>query len=215
MTVTGSDIKRLREQTGMSQAELAQVLNTALGGERNYSSGSVSPWENDKRTIPASVSSLIEQLLLDAALPPSDQEPPDGPGENGDSAPRGDTPPSPQAPILSGGGANVRACTELWEMIATGVGMAGAATGNIALMNDGATIAADKDALGAAWGRLAETNETFRKMLLSMTEGSAWLQVALVTGTTLSKCYQQNHVTVSEPRLGGPVENDAAPLAAA
>lgn len=189
MTISGADIKRLRERQSLSQAELAEILNQTLG--RNYRSGSVSPWERDLRPIPADVSSLIEQLMLDAALPadaPPEPHPADG---LGDTAPGdGETPPS-QVPLTSGG-VYVRACTELWEMIGAGVGMAGAATGNQALMVDGAIIVADKDALGAAWGRLAETNETLRKMIVSMTEGGAWLQVALVTGTTVSKCYQSH-----------------------
>jgi hypothetical protein len=71
--------------------------------------------------------------------------------------------------------------------------MVGAATGSAPLMNDGAIIAADKAELGKAWGRLAETNETFRNMLVGMTTGGAWVQVALVTGTTAAKCWQANH----------------------
>lgn len=214
MSITGADMKRLRERRNLSQTELAQILNASLT-DRSYTSGSVSPWENEKRNIPPDVASLVEQLLLETALP-DDGPPNPSPGrpESGDTAPRGDDPPSPQAPILSGGGTYVRACTELWEMIATGVGMAGAATGNQALMMDGAIIAADKEALGEAWGRLAETNDTFRRMLLGMTEGSVWLQVALVTGTTVSKCYQ-GHVELAHVQQQVAPDNGNVDLAAA
>jgi hypothetical protein len=69
------------------------------------------------------------------------------------------------------------------------------------MMVDGQIIAADSPALGAAWAKLAETNETFRKMLIGMTEGGAWLQVALVTGTTVSKCYQNHAIrSLTPPR---------------
>jgi transcriptional regulator with XRE-family HTH domain len=192
--ITGADMKRLRERRGWSQAELGAALNAAL--DRNYGSGSISPWENDKRPVPADVSAFIEELLVDTALPAEEPAPSALPADEpaaGDTPPGGDHPQAAQPPLASGG-AWTRACTELWELVATGVGMVGAATGSEAMMVDGQIIAMDSPALGAAWAKLAETNETFRKMLIGMTEGGAWLQVALVTGTTASKMYQ-NHAT--------------------
>lgn len=192
--MNGDDLRKLRERRKWSQGDLADAINAALG--RNYGSGSVSPWETGKRKIPDDVSTFLDELAISTALP-DDPEPDPLAGARGvaaDSTPRAGAddvhlPPS-QSTTFGGGGAYVKACTELWEIIASGVGMVGAATGSQAMMLDGQIIATDAPALGEAWGRLAEQNETFRKMLLSMTEGGAWLQVALVTGTTVSKCYQ-------------------------
>ena len=183
--------KRLREQTGLSQSELADTLNAAL--DRNYRSQTVSAWENGKRSIPDGPFSFVEALLLDKAFEADDPVVGSGvPGSSGDTAPLG--PGQGGAVPFSSSGAYKRACTELWEIIAAGVGIFGAAVGSQKLMNDGAIIAADKDALGDAWGKLAETNETFRNMLVGMTSGGAWLQVCVVTGTTVGRLWQ-NHAT--------------------
>lgn len=185
----GTDLKRLRERNGWSQSDLASALNAALG--KSYGTGSISPWENDKRNIPADVARFCEQLMLETALPDSGSSstPPDGePSTVGaDEAPGPGAAPSPQAVLVSGSGAYAKACEELWEMIGAAVGMAGGAVRSDVLIDDGAIIVRDKQALGSAWGKLAETNDTFRKMLVSMTEGGAWMQVALATGTTLAK----------------------------
>lgn len=200
--MNGDELRKLRERRQWSQADLAAAINAALG--RNYGSGSISPWERGKRTIPDDVSAFLDELAVSTALPadadPSlDADPLAGvdgsPGAvSADTAPGGDRPDTaiPAQPALGSGGTWARACTELWELVASGVGMIGAATGSPALMRDGQIIAADAEALGAAWGKLAETNATFRKMLVGMTEGGTWLQVALVTGTTVSKCYQSH-----------------------
>lgn len=197
--MNGDELRKLRERRQWSQADLAAAINAALG--RNYGSGSISPWERGKRTIPDDVSAFLDELAISTALP-SDADPDaadplaggDSPGTTtADTAPGGDRPDTVTAqPALGSGGTWARACTELWELVASGVGMIGAATGSAPLMRDGAIIAADAEALGQAWGKLAETNATFRKMLVGMTEGGAWLQVALVTGTTVSKCYQSH-----------------------
>ena len=85
-----------------------------------------------------------------------------------------------------------RVCEELFELIATGVGLVGAVTGSEKLRIDGEIILADKKNLGKAYGKLAETNETFRNMLTGMHGGGAWLNVALVTGITAGKL-MRNH----------------------
>lgn len=205
MSVIGKDIERLRAKRNWSQNDLADALNAAL--DRNYKSGSVSTWETGKRNIPGPVAAMVETLLIEANLPPVDDPVPPAPQlpnaddpppplPNGDDDGRQDTPPGPgpsaAVALPLHAGIHSRACAELWEIIGTGVGMVGAATGNDALVDDAAIIARDKEKLGAAWGKLAETNDTFRKMLASMTEGGAWMQVAVVTGTTFSRCYQ-NH----------------------
>jgi hypothetical protein len=187
--VKGADLKRLRERNGWSQSDLANALNVAL--ERSYGTGSISPWENDRRNIPADVARFCEQLMLETALPDagSSPTPPDGEPVAADEAPGpGAAPAGVAQPVLvSGSGAYAKACEELWEMIGAAVGMAGGAVRSDVLIDDGAIIVRDKAALGSAWGKLAETNDTFRKMLVSMTEGGAWMQVALATGTTFAK----------------------------
>jgi transcriptional regulator with XRE-family HTH domain len=198
----GSAIERLRDRLGLSRAELADVLNSAL--DKKYTPESVRRWERDADRAPAkAVQAFLDELAVSGDLERGvDGEPGLGALDGDDAALAGsdgfaDTAPGRpglggQPALTSGRGAWTKACEELWEMVATGVGMMGAATGNQALVTDGAIILADKEALGAAWGKLAETNETFRRMLVGMTEGGAWLQVALVTGTTVSKCWQSH-----------------------
>lgn len=198
-TMTSETLRRLREGRNWSQAELAELLNAAL--ERNYESASIGRWETGARKVPKDVSAYLEVLALQTALPgvdPADQL--YGPQEepDGDSAPP-DPNPAPEPPVGQQpypGAANgyERLCTELFEMVATGVGMVGAVLGSEPLMRDGAIIDADKEALGRAYGKLAQTNETFRRMLQSMTTSGAWLEVALVSGTTAGKLWR-NHAT--------------------
>lgn len=195
--MNGAELRKLRERNQWSQKDLAAALNAALG--KSYGTGSISPWETGKRPIPSDVATFLEELTVSTSLPRDDDSPTPLAGERddtaADTAPDGGQPADtalPAQPSLGSGGTWARACTELWELIASGVGMMGAATGSPLLMHDGAIIANDAQALGEAWGKLAETNATFRKMLVGMTEGGAWLQVALVTGTTVSKCYQSH-----------------------
>jgi hypothetical protein len=197
--VKGQDLKRLRERNNWSQSDLANAINAALG--RSYGTGSISPWENDKRNIPADVAAFCDQLMIETNLSSSgdaagsSSTPPDGePRTLDDSAPGpGGAVPPPQPTLLSPtGGTYAKACEELWEIIGAGVGMVGGAVNSDVLMIDGQIIVMDKRALGEAWGRLAETNETFRRFLAGALEGGTWIQVALVTGSTLAKV-QQNH----------------------
>jgi DNA-binding XRE family transcriptional regulator len=202
--VKGSELRRFREEQGWSQDELGKLLKAAVG---KGSGTTVGKWENDQRPVPEEVSALVVQLQLDAAMPgepPLDEEAlglhseaPPVEGGTGDSAPpepsdpsRG-TAPAGQLP-LPGGGSYARVCEELWELIATGVGMVGAVTGSEGLRSDGEIILADKQALGRAWGKLAETNDTFRRMLLASTTSGAWLEVAMVSGITFGKCYRSH-----------------------
>lgn len=194
--MNGQDLRRLRERRELSPEELAELLNAALGTD--YNGETVKRWERSNRKPAAKVVAFLEELAVEGLAgelggAPVGLEDDDVPLEHdgaGDSAPG--LPPA--APRLTSGGSSTwtKACEELWELIATGVGMVGAAVSNPALMRDGEIIAADKAALGAAWGRLAETNDTFRRMLVGMTDGGVWLQVALVTSTTVSKCWQSH-----------------------
>lgn len=203
--LSGDDLRKLRERRGLERAELADAINAAIGTD--YTADSIARWERGREPA-KKVTAFLEELAvsefggdlgLDDADLPLVGVPPGADTGSSDDVPPGPGP-LPQVPVTSGRGAWVKACEELWEMIATGVGMMGAATGNLALVNDGAIIAQDKAALGAAWGKLAETNETFRRMLVGMTEGGAWLQVAMVTGTTFSKCWQGHSAYTAHQR---------------
>ena len=203
--MNGEGVRKLRDRLGLSQAELAVLLNEPLG--RAYRSSSVSAWETDKRPVPADVARMLDALAIEG--PP--EAPPLGtvtepPPSGEDDAP---PPPSPgegvnaQVPLHPSGGHYARACQELWEMIGLSLGMIGAAIGSQKLQQDGIIIDADKVALGRAWGKLAETNETFRNMLMSMTTGGAWLEVALVTGTTVGKVVRNHSVLDGTATVAG------------
>ncbi len=190
--MTGRELRELRQRNGWTQKQIAELLNSSL--ERKYTNGTIGSWENEKRRVPAEVERLLAGLELERAFP---LEPPplDGETIEPDGGPDDSAPPPPpgsesrgQLPLPTGGDPRfARVCEELWEMVATGVGMVGAVTGSEALRRDGEIILADKQALGKAYGKLAETNATFRRMLTSMTSGGAWLEVALVSGVTAGK----------------------------
>lgn len=189
----------MRERLGLSQDKLASAfLNPTL--DRKYSSATVSAWELGHKPIPGPVSAFLDQLEMEQALgdgflsdhqepPPRDDDRPD------------DIPPSdlfePQGVI---GPTNIyaRTCEELWQMIAMGVGLTGAVLGSERLQQDGAIIDGDKKALGKAYGKLAETNETFRKMLVGATSSGAWLEVCFVTGQTAAKIWHNHSATMGE-----------------
>lgn len=201
--MNGAELRRYREEHGWTQDQLGELLKQAIG---KGSGTTVGKWEKDQRPVPPEVESFLAQLALNEAYP--DQEPGLGayeePLDSGLSSSRGgsgDTvPPEPpgersreaaataaQAPLPGGGTTYARICTELWELVATGVGTVGAVVGSDALRRDGEIILADSPALGRAWGKLAETNDTLRRILLGATSGGAWLEVAMVTGITSGK----------------------------
>lgn len=204
-TMSGDQLTSMMERRNLEKQDLAEILNNALG--RNYNVESIRRWQTGARAIPRNVEAFLEELALDGGFRPDTppapaggpQEPTDEPSWAADTEPGPGPSAAPQAP-LGDGGAYQRACEDLWEMIATGIGMIGAATGSDALMYDGQVILQDKQALGAAWGRLAASNDTFRRMLIGMTEGGAWLQVSLVTGTTLSRCWQGHAQLAAQKR---------------
>jgi len=198
--MNGSELKSLRERLGFNQGQLAEYLNEVTG--RAYKGGTVSVWEANKRAIPAVVADSVSALVVNAAMPNTDM--PDDLNEIGiDTAPQNDgTEQTSQSP-MSSSGIYTRACVDLWGMIAMMVSSAGALSKNAVLMQDGFTIDADKQALGRAWGKLAESNETFRKMLVSATSGGAYLEVILVTSTTAGKLFQNHHAR-------RPIEKDNA-----
>lgn len=211
----GAELRRFREEQGWSQDELAKLLKASLG---KGSGTTIGKWENEQRPVPEDVATLVAQLQLEAAFggepggePPLDESAfgvesglPPVEGSLGDSAPPEPSDPSrgaaPAGQLpLSASSSYAKVCTELWELIATGTGMIGAATGSEALRRDGEILHADSPALGRAWGKLAETNDTFRRILLGATSGGAWAELALVTGMTGAKLYR-SHQEIARQR---------------
>lgn len=206
--MTGEELKRLRTNRGWSRKQLLELVNGSLA--KAYGANpdrTIGRWERGERNIPDDVSAFLLELQLEDSLGgyrtvEGEHEHPDEPGPVDDSVP----PPPPDQPQLQaqlplpGGGHYARVCEELWEMVATGVGMLGAVTGSEALQADGRIILADKEALGKAYGKLAQTNQTFQRMLVGMTSSGAWMEVALVTGVTAGKM-MRSHQDVKARRL--------------
>lgn len=200
----GGELRRFREDQGWSQDELGKLLRASIG---KGSGTTVGKWENGQRPVPDDVAALVVQLQLEGAFPdekPLDEEQfgvgfgsPPVEGAAGDTAPPepGEpstaTPPAGQLP-LGASSSYAGVCTELWELVATGIGMVGAVIGSEGLRRDGEIIHADREALGRAWGKLAETNDTFRRMILASTTSGAWLEVAMVSGITAGKMYRSH-----------------------
>lgn len=211
----GEQLAQIRKANGWTQKQLAEMLSSALG--KSYASNRVGEWERDRVKIPAHIETFVTELGLSTILTDdrtSDAEPRPFPPAEGEPV-LDSHPPTPddqqprllpQEPLTSSSGAYSRVCQEMWELVATAVGMVGAVTGNERLQQDGVIIDADKEALGKAYGKLAETNETFRRMLTGMTASGAWLEVSLVTGITAGKV-MRNHQR-AKPLPEQPEEGD-------
>ena len=205
--MTGAEAKAIRKALGLSEAKGAELLASSLG--RGVSRTTLQNMEKRER-VPDDVAALLGSLAPAGTLDGLEPEQGYGTGDGAAGIPlsaREDTAPGgaaasagAAAPVLFDGGAYAKICTEFWELIATGVGMVGAATGNPTLQRDGLIIDADKEALGAAWGKLAETNEVFRRMIQASEQQGAYLAVALATGTTVGKVWR-NHQEAVERAL--------------
>lgn len=202
--MTGEELRAIRQHMGLSQNRLAAVLRDAVGvGSRT----TVRDWESGKANVNPEVAAFLQAVVEgreEAPEPPplgKPGRPPSSPSDDTAPPPPSDPPrPPAQSPLFQDSAAIAKVCEQLFEMIATGVGMIGAAVGNDSLRRDGLIILDDKQALGQAWGKLAETNDTFRNMLLSADRQGAYLAVALATGTTAGKIWQ-NHATAQRPRV--------------
>ena len=194
--MTGQQVRDARKRQGFTQPQLAVVLSEALG--RPIADHTIGRWERGSRKVPPDVEKFLFALNrgdtpaagagagepeLEPAGPDKDSAPGAGDGFGG--------PPEPQQPLTSSGSkVYAAACTELWELAGTTISMLGAVLGNPRLVISGQIVDGDKRALGEAYGKLAETNETFRKMLVGMTQGGAMMQVAVVTAVTGGKVMQ-------------------------
>ena len=187
--MNGKQLKTLRERQGWTQRDLVGFLNPAL--DRKYSAGRVSTWENEKEPIPEHVEIFLSELFAGGEPDEVEQPAPDARSSD-DTPPEANTITPERQQLLSKGSPYQEACEQLWEIIGTGIGIWGVAFGSEALVRDAAIIDMEKAKLGLAYAHLAETNKTFRNMLVSMTTGGAWLEVAMVTGGVASKMWR-NH----------------------
>ena len=145
--MNGKDLADFRAKRGMTQKQLAELINVSLG--RSHVAQKISKWEREVEPVPKNVQTFLTELQLEEALPSNlliepEYEPPteDLPpldGETGDSAP----PPPPGtaeqvAAILPSGGRTIyaRMCEEMFEMVATGIGLIAVATNNPTLTAD-------------------------------------------------------------------------------
>lgn len=198
MSVTGEQVRAWRLETELTQDEVGKLLRRAFPDRKSYDGTQVGRWERGKNTIPRPVQEIFEALMAgapadDDAPAASRVEPPPEPDDAGgaaDSAPAADQLDLPAQTPLPGDSSYAKICAELWQMIAFGVGLGGRAVGSEKAMAAAQVIEADAPALGKAWGKLAEQNDTFRRILISLTQGGAWTEVILVTSTTAVKVYQ-------------------------
>lgn len=194
-------ITRLRKAQGWTRKELASLLTGSL--DRAVSETTLGRYEKGERQIPEEVNRFLDALALEGGLPPE----PDLPSEQAfDEGLGSDAPPAepfgagkPTPPLMHRTGAYVNACTELFEVLATAVGTVGALAGSQVLVADGQILAEDKQALGQAWGKLAETNETLRGWLVAASTSGAWFEVALASGLTAGRLLR-NHQQFREAR---------------
>jgi transcriptional regulator with XRE-family HTH domain len=188
---------------GVTQKELAEVISSAV--ERTVAQPTYANWERGRGKIPADVESFLE-ALADGGVILDDVQP--AGGRLSDTEPRDHD--AQPAPVLAIGSSYSALCEQFFELIATAVGMLGAALGSPELMADGQVIDADKKALGAAYGKLAETNETFRNLLIATDKQGAYLAVALTTGATIGKIWR-NHQVLPAPGLHAVVVDEPPP----
>jgi transcriptional regulator with XRE-family HTH domain len=202
--VTADELREWRKSQGLTQKEVAAILNEPLG--RKYNGVTIGRWESGRNPIPRPV---LDYLAGNGAAPA--RAPDDPGGDSAAAAPPGeDLPPRAQpdsnrpalVPAVSGG-EYAKACEDLWDMVGFGLVAAGTGLGKPALKNDGYLICGWEDAsgkheglkreLGVAYGKLAERNRTFQRIVLAMSQESVWAEVIIVTGKLAQQMYA-NHM---------------------
>lgn len=205
----GSDLRKWRDSQGLKQRDVADMLNGAMG--RAYTGNVISVWERGDRPIPQDVLAFFTEGA---------STPPDEPAEGVSSSPLAeptpspsgeDVPPTPQGPrttlaLVPNDPALAKACEELWDMIGFSLVIFGQGLGKPALRNDGQIICGWEDGagkhtgmkreLGVAYGKLAERNRTFQRIVVALSQESVWAEIAVVT-VKLCKAMYDNHVNVS------------------
>ena len=214
--ITGEEMRAWRRESGLTGAQLAALINDALG--MRYTQSTVSKWENDLQGIPDYVQETMEGLIA-GVVPPSmngdDPAPQAGGGDPGTSevgpqAPkprRPDTPPPPPT-----GTDLVRVvsmesmCIEIFQGLGQMVEFFGQITGQPEVLEigrqngvpirisllaaDGRIITQDAEALGKAWAKLAQQNAWVGRIIGSLTTGGAWVEVIAATSGTMVKVFR-------------------------
>ena len=209
--MTGDEIRALRKRYGWTQKQLGELVANALDRAPASTVDHLGHWERGRRTIPREVQAFLQTLADDPAAAPPPSRPAAAAGPD-DTEPR-DFELGPPAPVLAIGSSYASLCTQFFELVATAVGMIGAAIGNPRVVEDGQIIDRDKQALGAAYGKLAETNETFRNLIVATDKQGAYLAVALTTGTTVGAIWR-NHTITNRDLEAQPLRAVAPPDAA-
>lgn len=210
--MNGEQLREWREQQGLKQRDVADLLNEPLG--RKYTGNVVSVWERGDRPIPSDV---LEFLTTGGSAPVK----PEAMTEEGhvtthDPAPpaSGDVPPlapttagKPSLALVAHDPALAKACEELWDMFGFSLVAIGSGFDKPAIRNDGQIICGWEDSggkhpgmkrdLGVAYGKLAERNRTFQRIVLALSQESVWAEVTVVT-TKLCIAMYQNHVHVAQ-----------------
>ena len=202
--MTGDELRAYRERQGWTRQQLAELFSASL--ERPVSKATVADWERGRSKVRVEAAQFLASLdELDTDIGDileGEHEPPSGPGDSAPPPPPPSGEPRPSLELIPGGDPRyARICEELWEIVATGVGVVGAVTSSETLQADGRIIVTDKKELGKAWGKLAETNPTFRRWLMSASTGGAWIEVALATGITAGRVLR-NHQQARPPDHG-------------
>jgi DNA-binding XRE family transcriptional regulator len=212
----GSKVKEFRKLNDMTQQQLADHIAEHTGLKVSVSS--VANWERDKTHTPNKVLSYMDTGEVEAGqappdagpLPNMDDQPPLGPDDLSG--------PQEGAQRPSGGGvkplsitsqAYEKACIDLWQMIGFGVQVAGRGIGSPVVYQDGVIIQAQAGDLGKAYGKLAEQNETFRRLIIGMTQGGVWVEVVGVT-VQLGMAIAQNHAAYATAVRQADADNAAA-----
>jgi hypothetical protein len=193
----GARVIRFRELNELSRAQLRDLIEQDVG--LRVSTDTIGKWERDKGRTPDVVlrymqggrqeSPLVdedEQQQLDG-MPPRPEDPPPGSFSDGttDDGPK-------IKPLQLQSQLYEKACVDLWLMIGFGVQVAGKGLRSPLVERDGAIIQSQASDLGKAYGKLAEQNETFRRIVVGLTQGGVWVEVGGVT-ISLAMAIAGNH----------------------
>lgn len=200
----GTKVKQFRELNQLKQADFADLVTQETGVKVSVTT--VGRWERDQRHVPEKVLAFMEGRDTDASPPPptaplpgeaADDMPPRDPAaaQSDDAGPH--QPASSIKPLGLTSQAYEKACIDLWQMIGWGVQLAGQGVGNPVVASDGAIIQQQADDLGKAYGKLAEQNDTFRRLIMGLTQGGIWVEVTGVT-VKLAMTIAQNHAAYAQ-----------------
>lgn len=212
--MNGQQLREWRESKGLTQGQVAEFVNETLMLTEPISGNNIGYYERERQRIPADIAAFFDQIVatpddvIDGLeIPEPKPRRPRKPKEQDEA---------PQAPVGSGqqtlpfdpGRTYTQACTELWRIVALGFSGWGMLFQKPVYIDDGKLIDQQAAALGEAWGKAAEQNETLKRWVGSLSEGGVWVQVSIVTGQ-LAGSLAQNHMVHRELRRQGGLEPQA------